>query len=406
MNSPRTLLNEGSSILCSLGADDLTRSFSLPPEDAFTYNALTSQNVYCSGFYSNAYSSIHEVNIIIGQLAASTVISDSTRQRLKGELELVRAVLFFYLVNLYGDVPLVLSSDYTVTDRIPRTAAATVYRQITTDLLDAQRLLPDSYRTAPGYAGDRTIPNRSTATAVLARVYCYRQVWDSAIQAATAVINDGQYTLEEDLGKVFLSSSREAIWQLQSVNNRFTQEALAFIPVSAGLSKPTYTLTSTLLSAFEPADQRKAQWTNSKTVGGQLYVYPYKYKINTNTAAVTEYTTVIRLSELYLIRAEARTQLGNLTEAHADLNIIRSRAELPPLPYTDQASLLTGIGHERQVEFFTEYGHRWLDLKRTGVLNTVLLSEKPGTWKPEDSLYPLPAQDLQWNPSLVQNPGY
>jgi hypothetical protein len=405
MNTPRQLLGAGSSLYCSLSADELTRSLPLANEDAFTLNALTDGNLLITNLYDYAYTAIGQTNVIEEQLPGSGVISDSVRKQLMGESAFVRACLYFYLVNLWGDVPLVLSSDYRKTALLPRTATATVYQQIVADLLQAQQLLPAGYRTHAGYANDRTIPNQAAATALLARVYLYEGNWAGAVQAAGAVIGDSRYQLESNLDNVFLSSSREAIWQLQSVGLSFTEEGQLFVPLPGLPLKPAYLLTNTLMNAFETGDQRKVHWTKSETLGSQVYSYPYKYKVNTVTATTQEYTTVLRLAECYLVRAEALARLGQVSEALADLNTIRNRAGLPPLTLTDQAAVLAAIGHERQVELFAEHGHRWLDLKRTQQVNVVLGSEKSG-WQPYDALYPLPAQELQQNPSLVQNPGY
>jgi hypothetical protein len=122
---------------------------------------------------------------------------------------------------------------------------------------------------------------------------------------------------------------------------------------------------------------------------------------------------VLRLAEQYLIRSEARAEQQNLTGpngAIADLNTIRARAGLTSYSGgSDQASVLAAILHERQVEFFTEWGHRWLDLGRTGNLNAVMDSvelAKGGSWNPDKELYPIPATELTLNPNLKQNIGY
>jgi len=73
---------------------------------------------------------------------------------------------------------------------------------------------------------------------------------------------------------------------------------------------------------------------------------------------------------------------------------------------TDQASVLSAIMKERQVELFAEWGHRWFDLKRTNTANSVLGAEKPTTWKSTAVLYPIPVTEIINNPKLVQNPGY
>jgi len=201
-----------------------------------------------------------------------------------------------------------------------------------------------------------------------------------------------------------LAGSPEAIWQLQPVYNKLaTAEGNLFIPRSG--ARPGYILTPELLTAWEPGDLRRAAWVDSVVNNGVSYVFPYKYKEASNNPPNGEYEIVLRLAELYLIRAEARVEQGNTAGAAADLNIVRARTGLPPTTATDPAVLLTTILHERQIEFFAEWGHRWLDLKRTGEAGAVLGAEKSG-WQATDQLYPIPANELTENPTLVQNPGY
>jgi len=98
-----------------------------------------------------------------------------------------------------------------------------------------------------------------------------------------------------------------------------------------------------------------------------------------------------------------------LLDAQADLNAIRTRAGLPNTIASTQPALLTAIQHERQVELFTEWGHRWLDLKRTGNIDavmTIICSQKGSSWSSYQQLYPLPLVDIQMDPNLVQNIGY
>ena len=97
--------------------------------------------------------------------------------------------------------------------------------------------------------------------------------------------------------------------------------------------------------------------------------------------------------------------MGDLVGAQDDLNVIRNRAGLPNTTAVTQATLLNAILEERNREFFTELGHRWFDLKRTGFASSVL-SVKPG-WDAKDLLWPLPASELLLNSNLLpQNPGY
>jgi hypothetical protein len=114
---------------------------------------------------------------------------------------------------------------------------------------------------------------------------------------------------------------------------------------------------------------------------------------------------VLRLNELYLVRAEARAKQANLAGGLTDLNIIRSRAGLANATAATQESLINLIMHERQVELFCEHGLRWLDLKRTGTVDAVIGAIKP-TYKPFQKLYPIPIGEMQKNPSLTQNQDY
>ncbi|MBC7851372.1 MAG: RagB/SusD family nutrient uptake outer membrane protein, partial [Chitinophagaceae bacterium] len=110
-------------------------------------------------------------------------------------------------------------------------------------------------------------------------------------------------------------------------------------------------------------------------------------------------------AEQYLIRAEARAKLNDLTGAISDLNTIRNRAGLANTIAVSQQNILNAIAEERRTELFGEWGHRWFDLKRTGKINEVMNALK-ANWKATDALWPIPIDQLKANPALVQNPGY
>jgi hypothetical protein len=161
-------------------------------------------------------------------------------------------------------------------------------------------------------------------------------------------------------------------------------------------------------------DLRLSNWIGHVTADNITYYYPNKYKISVGPFAVTEYEIVFRLAEQYLIRAEARAQQNKLTgvnSASSDLNMILSRAGLPVTTATSQTGLLNAILLERQKELFTEWGHRWLDLKRAGKIDAVMSVVCPlkgGTWSPYKSLYPILQSEIDKNPGMTgqQNPGY
>ena len=120
---------------------------------------------------------------------------------------------------------------------------------------------------------------------------------------------------------------------------------------------------------------------------------------------------MFRLAEQYLIRAEARAQQNNISDAQADLNKIRTRARLPNTTAADKNSILSAILHERQTELFSEWGNRWFDLKRTNNIDAVMSIMTPKKanglqWQSYKQLNPLPFTEIQRDPSLLQNLGY
>jgi starch-binding outer membrane protein, SusD/RagB family len=404
-----SFLNGDNTVYCGLSADELYPTTGVQDDNQFYTNAIsTTTNGTLNGFWNTGYNLIYQANACIEGLEASTSISLSLKNKLLGESELMRALCYFHLVNMFGAVPLVTTTNYEINAVLPRTSVDSVYRQIISDLNSAQNLIPITYPTA-----GRVRPNQYAATALLAKVYLYLKQWPNAEAQATQVINSGLYTLESNLDSVFLAVSNEAIWQFQPiVAGNETAEGATFVP---GINSiiPSYVISNFLLNSFEVGDQRRYNWVDSNIVNGQNYFYPYKYKLghDGNLTPIENYM-VFRLGEQYLIRAEARAEQGNIAGADSDLNIIRRRAGLLNYPATIQTDLLTTIAHERKIEMFCEWGNRWYDLKRTDSVNTVMgfpgnvCAAKGGSWNTDWQLYPIPFGELQTNQFLTQNPGY
>jgi starch-binding outer membrane protein, SusD/RagB family len=404
MNSPTNFANSGITIAAGLSADEIYSRLTGIDEMHFYENSLLPSDDFIlnTRLWSHMYSNIYSVNAIIEGLNKSSGVSPSLKTQLLGEAKFLRAFHYFYLVNMFGDVPLVTSTDYEVNASLARTPTLKVYEQMIADLKEAENLLTTNYPSP-----QRLRPNKFTASALLARVYLYRQDWNNAEAQASGVINSGQYSLLSNLDGVFLPSSNEIIWQLLPVAGTKTPaEVQSFLPSSSASSRPLLLLTTAMLNAFDSGDQRKAHWVQSKTVSGTTYFFPAKYKTKTVTADPVEYNVVFRFAELFLLRAEARTQLGNYTGAQSDLNRLRSRASLPPTTAQDKPSLLAAIEAENRSEFFAEWGHRWFDLKRWGRADAVLASAKAPNWQSTDVLYPIPLTEIKRNPLLTQNPGY
>jgi starch-binding outer membrane protein, SusD/RagB family len=408
--------NGGMTIYCGASADEfLFFDQSNNSNVQFQMNQLVSTNyIIAANFWQTAYFSIYGCNSIIEGVGASTGIHDSVKNELIGEAEFVRAFVNFYLVNLFGPVPLVTTIDYNKTSLLANSSVDTIYAAILTDLKDAQNRLPTDY--SAGY-GQRIIPNRWAATALLSRVYLWRGDWnDAAVQASGIIGNSGLYSLVSPLSNVFLINSTEAIWQLQQSIKTYpynaTHEGAEIIPADS-TSEPFLYLTPTLLNAFESQDNRRALWVDSTIYSGVTYYYPYKYQIGpsqiSSTSTYSEYYMVLRLAEQYLIRAEAEANgaNGGVSAAIGDLDTIRIRAGLPAYAGpSDPNSVLTAIEHERQVELFGEWGHRWLDLKRWGNASGLLSLDKGVTVSGNSLLFPIPFGELQVDPNLKQNLGY
>lgn len=389
-------------LYCGLTSDELSPTTGNTDDNAaFANNFLSTSNIV-SSLFDYPYSIIYKANACIEGLEQTTTLSTTEKNQLIGEAKIVRAFLYFNLINLYGSVPLVVNTNYAANASMPRTSADSIYNQIIADLQDAEQLMSPRYPTS-----GRVRPNQYTATSLLAKVYLYEKNWKGADSAASAVINSGLYNLEPNLNNVFLIGSNEAIWQLTSVQPGYeTAEGYFFVPTDTTVI-PSYLITNSLLQSFEVGDQRSTSWLNSNLINGQKYYYPYKYKLGNdgNTSPIEGYM-IFRIAEQYLIRAEAKVEENDLPNALVDLNTIRIRANLPGIPESiNQTGLLTAIQHERQIELFCELGSRWFDLKRTETINTILGKEKTG-WQPYQSLYPIPITDIQSNPFLTQNQGY
>ena len=401
MMNNNSFSSSAATFYAGLSSDELYY-YSTDFRQEFLKNEITQTNhgLLSSVFWVPAYKFIYAANACIEGINNSATVSAPAKKTLTGEAKFIRAYCYFYLVNLFGDVPLVTATNYEVSSVMARTSKATVYQQIIADLTEAQDLLGTAYTSA-----ERVRPNKWAAAALLARMYLYMQDWSKAEALASSVIASGSYSLVSNLNNVFLKTSSETILQLQpGSTNINTWEGNIIVPASSGAT-PTYLIRDTLLKSFETGDQRKTNWIQSRVFSNQTLYYPYKYKVSSNLT-VTEYYILLRLAEQYLIRAEARAQQNKVTEGLADLNIIRNRAGLGNSSANDKASLLSAIEHERQVELFAEWGHRWLDLKRTGRANAVLGGLKPLTWQPTDVLWPIPSQQINLNSSLSQNPGY
>jgi hypothetical protein len=422
------------SLFAGLSADEYTLASGITNSHFLGYyqNALSQKSSETSGgeHWSLLFNLVFRCNAAIQGINNGSLIA-SVKQQLLGEAKFMRALAYFYLVNEFGDVPLVLSTDPKTNTVLARATQTSVYDQIIADLVDAKEKLSPNYLdiTLLKTTSERVRPTQWAARALLARVYLYTQKYDKAEEEASSIISNTTSYALLPLNNVFLKNSKEAIFQIQPTDVDFnTQEGNTLVIPSTGPStggaptNPVY-LTKTLLASFELGDKRAVfgNWIDTTiysltSTTSDTVAYPYKYKVNNslgvnNAADMTEYFMVLRLGEQYLIRAEARAKLGNINRAEDDLNAIRTRAGLPNTTANDQASLLTAILNERRHELFSEWGHRWFDLKRTGKADEVMAVVTPlkaagAAWQSYQQLYPVPLDVLISSPNVTPTNGY
>lgn len=364
--------------------------------DFFYNHQVLADNSVVTNYWNSSYNTIYLCNAIIEGLDNSVYVSDSIRDQLYGESLFVRSLIYFYLMELFGDIPYTSTTDYTINRSLSRIPQSEVYQFIINDLEEAYFLLNSEY-----VSGERVRANKYAVSALLARIFLFREEWHTAEAYASEVINASDlYMLEDYLSRVFLTTSTSAILQLKQDQIQWTNEAGSFFFESG--PPPLIALNPLLVSSFQEEDLRKEYWVKEITDGEQVWHRSNKYTRFDNPT-LREYSTLLRLSEQFLIRAEARIKIGNMNGAADDLNVVRSRAGLPLVTSSDDLESL--LIQERRLEFFCEYGHRWFDLKRWG-LATEVLSPIKSNWRVEHLLLPIPDKEISLNPNLTQNPGY
>ncbi len=364
--------------------------------------------------WAELYEGINIVNKIIN---ADFVPPDAVKaeyENILGQAYAIRAIAHFDLVRVYAQhytytadashpgIPIVLQ--YDVGSRPARNTVAEVYNQIISDLQQAIGLMSIDPPNA-GYL------SKEAAQAIASRVFLYMERWSDAEAMATAVINSGRFTLVDSANyanQFLVGNSPEAIFEI--VYN------LADNPGSdhlGGMYKETgygdYLPANDLLNMMDPGDVRSTMFLvdpNLSGIYGSLRVNKYP---SAGAEIGTDNLPVIRLSEVYLNRAEARYRLGDEPGARADVNMIRQRG-WPAAPdiTASGTALLTEIQNERRVELCFE-GHSIYDFTRwkkdvvrddcTSIICTI-------TYPNDRFILPIPEEEMNVNPNITQNPDY
>lgn len=395
-------------VLSGLSADNIRNINSTNLERMeFQEHEIKPANLSNLEIWNSAYNMIYMTNSFLEGLQNSENISFELQQQLEGEVRFVRAFTYFYLVNLYNDIPLILTTDYRDNSLASRSPITDVYDQIMQDLQFSSEVLNTVYRN-----GERNSVNKFAAKALLSKVYLYQEKWQLAENLSTEVINEtSSYEILENLNDVFLANSREAIWQISPIGGggivTNTNEGNLFIIDPFVSFFASFQLEDEFVNQFEDEDKRLTNWIGFNTSKNAYFIHKYKIR-NSNQFPILEYSMVLRLAELYLIRSEARTEQEKISEAISDLDIIRTRSGLEPLAIEDpnigKADLLDRIFIQRRKELFAEWGNRWFDLKRSHRVQEAF--ENQPLWETTDVYYPIPSEELSKNPNLIQNDGY
>ncbi|KIA88502.1 RagB/SusD family nutrient uptake outer membrane protein [Kaistella jeonii] len=362
------------------------------------HNVQGSSNRSIKAVWTNAYSEIYTANALLEGIEKSQAIPEVDKKRIKGEALVVRSLIYFYLNQLFGDIPYPITTDYMVNKSIAKTASQEVLLKIENDVREAVGLLSDEYRNT-----ERIYPNRKTAEMILATVLMTRHQYPEAEELLRGVVQFPLYQWEPDVTKTFKKSGSHILWQLKPLHpNDATNEVLLYYFESA--LPNNYALSDELVASFTPDDLRKQQWVKEVTIGQQNYYRADKYKNMVENS--DEYSIVFRLEEVYLLLAEALVQQNKRSEALPYLNAVKQKAGIAQAPPTaTKEELLQEILDENRKEFFTERGIRFITLKRANRLNELTLT-KP-QWNQHHQLWPLPFSELILNPNLnPQNNGY
>ena len=407
-------------------------SGSVTTQNEFDQFYIDTQNSMIANFWKAAYKVINRTNTILGRIDGIE-INTELANRYKLECKFIRALMYFNLVRVYGDVPLVLK-EISISESydILREPKENVYNQIIADLKEAQDL-PVSYSTAED--GRAT---QGAAKALLANVYMTLHKYAEAETILAEIINSGRYSLLENTpGSLNIDgyknvfspvnhNSKEGIFEIQFLKggygegsnyaNNFAPENLGTNVVAVGGTGGNNIPEMDIYNAYEEGDLRRDfsmslgyydnrknnEWVESRYVCKFMDV-PYQ-----NNDASNNYP-VIRYADVILMYAEALNQNGKTAEACKYLNMTRRRGfgyqttETSPvdLQTTDKAQFALMVEQERRVELAFE-NHRWFDLIRTGRAVEVMRS-KGFSLNETNLICPIPQKQIDVNPKLTQN---
>jgi len=380
--------------------------------DTYNFNHSPNDERTSYYFYRHLYEVLNMANNVIANTPDAKGGTQAEKDHVLGEARTIRALAHFDLVRLFarrydytnnaqhpGIVIVRQSPD--VFDQPERSTVYETYRFIVDDLKQAINLLENSPSKDKG---DLWI-SAATAKAILARVYLYKEDWNNAIDMATQVIQNNNYNLvpHQQYVEKFTQDqpSQEDIWMLD--NSYELAEALSkFIGVPGNADKTQMSVSKDLLNLYEQEDVRQELFTTYEND-----TVCRKYQAENN---IESNIPMVRLPEMYLIRAEASARIGEPIQARSDLDKIRKRANPDaPFPNLTGQELIDQIILEKRKELALE-GHLFYELKRLGrdINRTDCNATRNQNLTYPDYRYvmPIPKDEMDYNQNMIQNEGY
>lgn len=377
-----------------LSGDNIQWTGSQSQIQEFINHRVNAENSTISAVWSGIYSTLNRINHVIEKVpnVQDPLLTPALKNKIVGEAHFLRASAYFDLVRIWGGVPIVTKPTGTPADNrgIGRASQEQVYAQVLADLNTAEPLLPTTT--------DRFRATQKTVWALKSRYYLYQKDYAKAEEFATKVIADAaSYQLVKPYNAFFANDARgttESVFEIFYSVNETNAHRGQWQPQEKGGTRQWAPNDALVALVNNPEIGGNRNTLVAKDNQGRWYGNMY-YR-----SPATDPTFVIRIAELYLIRAEARAQTGALTGALADLNAIRERAGIAKSTAATAEALQLAIENERRIEFALE-PHRWFDLVRTGRAAAVL-----NVTDPNRLLLPVPAEQLLIDKALKQNPGY
>lgn len=358
---------------------------------------LSADNGNVASSWAAIYRTILSANYIIDAIPklSDPLFVQAKKDQLTGEAYFVRALSYFDLARGWGGAQLILTPTRLPGDHtgIKRSSLTETYQQVLSDLNKAADLLPPTT--------NRNRATRKTAWALKARYFLYQQQWDSAEVYAGRIIDDAaNYQLLKPYSAFFSGNAvatAESVFEIGYSVSFKNGHYNWWLPPALGGRREWAPNTQLVGLLNDPAVGGNRNALIGQTVPpGNLWYGRLYYRTPTGT----DPAYLIRIAELYLIRAEARVRNGKLAEALEDLNAIRDRAGIAPSSAGTKEAILLAIEQERRLEFAFE-GDRWFDLVRTGRVVAVL-----GVTDSNRHVFPIPADELLADKDLDPNPGY